>query len=328
MGLCLDLRFTDPAAPLFIDVEGDESECLFVISTSQINGSAAPAPQNSAQQLHARKRPCPNDEGEGSSKQRSETPRIKKPMKAVQRMDASTPTSTSKAQSDAQSMPPPSYIPQRTPGSSQNQKPPVPSPSMNHQASLSWNYPPNLSGGVAVEPEPLFYTQSSQLLPDRPSGSPEVGRATARDRTPLFYPLSQLSQADEEVIRASGLGIENMNKDELEAMLEGEGEEVAFDFAPSQNLTKVEDEDSAMLAADDDPESFELVEDTGTEYGPTQGDFGGRKKVGFCTLTKEGSVLIHYCYLRRRFSLCLKIDFGIFFLILFYCVSDAVFSVQ
>ncbi|OAX43299.1 hypothetical protein K503DRAFT_789596 [Rhizopogon vinicolor AM-OR11-026] len=245
MGLCLDLRFTDPSAPLFIDVEGDESECLFVISTSQINGSGTTAPSTSAQ-LHARKRPLPNDESEGSVKQRSQTPRIKKPMKAVQRMDAHTP-STSKAQSDTRSMPPPSYVPQQTPGSSRNQNSPVPAPSMNGPHLPSWKQ------------------------------SPEVGRATARDRTPLFYPLSQLSQADEAVIRASGLGIENMNKAELEAMLEGEGEEVMFDFVGSPNLTKVEDEDSAMFSADD-PESFELVEDTSTEFGPTQDDVGGRKK--------------------------------------------------
>ncbi|KAG1839043.1 Rad9-domain-containing protein [Suillus subalutaceus] len=271
MGLCIDLRFTDPAAPLFIDVESDELECLFVISTSQHGGSAAPPPSNSTL-LNARKRPSSNDDGEGSSRQRSETPRIKKPMKAVQRMDACTPdvTSTSKAQSDVRSMPPPSYIPQHTPGSPRNQTPPHPSP--------SWNLPPDPSHGVTVQPKPLFYPQSSQLLSDGPSGSPEVGRAKARDRTPLFYPLSQLSQADKEVIRASGLGIEDMNQDELEAMLEGEGEEVDFEFVASQNLTNMEDRDSVMLSADDDPESFELVEGIGTELGPTQDDVGGRKK--------------------------------------------------
>ncbi|KAJ8587447.1 hypothetical protein M405DRAFT_863720 [Rhizopogon salebrosus TDB-379] len=276
MGLCLDLRFTDPAAPLFIDVESDESECLFVVSTSQINGSGAAAPSNSAQ-LHARKRALPNDEGECSVKQRSETPRIKKPMKAVQRTDAHTPdvASTSRAQSDTRSMPPPSYVPQHTTDSSRDQNSPVPAPSMNNNPP-SWNFLSNpASGGVNVDPEPLFYADSSQLLSGGPS--PEMGRATARDRTPLFYPLSQLSQTDEEVIRASGLGIENMDRDELEAMLEGEGEEVDFDFGASQNLIKVEDGDSAMLSADD-PESLELVEDSSIEFGPTQDDVGGRKK--------------------------------------------------
>lgn len=282
MGLCLDLRFTDPAAPLFIDVESDESECLFVVSTSQINGSGAAAPSNSAQ-LHARKRALPNDEGESSVKQRSETPRIKKPMKAVQRTDTHTPdiASTSRAQSDTRSMPPPSYVPQHTTDSSRDQNSPVPMPSMNNNPP-SWNFLSNpASGGVNVDPEPLFYADSSQLLSGGPS--PEMGRATARDRTPLFYPLSQLSQADEEVIRASGLGIENMDRDELEAMLEGEGEEVDFDFGASQNLIKVEDGDSAMLSADD-PESLELVEDSSIEFGPTQDDVGGRKKVSFAIL--------------------------------------------
>ncbi|TFY53994.1 hypothetical protein EVG20_g9883, partial [Dentipellis fragilis] len=42
MSLSLDLRFTDPAAPLFIDVEGDSIESLFVISTSQVPGGAHP----------------------------------------------------------------------------------------------------------------------------------------------------------------------------------------------------------------------------------------------------------------------------------------------
>ena len=283
MGLCLDLRFTDPAAPLFIDVEGDESEFLFVISTSQISGPNAAAPSNSAQ-LHSRKRSLPSNEGEGSTHQRSETPRIKKPMKAVQRTDARTPdaASTSKTQSDARSMPPPSFVPQRTPGSSQNL--PAPTPSMNNPHPPSWNLLSNpISGGVTVEPDPLFYAESSQLLSDEPS--PEVGRATARNKTPLFYPLSQLSQAAEEVIRASGLGIENMDKDELDAMLEGDGEEVNFDFSASQGLMKVDDGDSAMLS--DDPESLELVDDSSTEFGPTQDDLGGRKKVGLAILWGE-----------------------------------------
>jgi cell cycle checkpoint control protein RAD9A len=139
---------------------------------------------------------------------------------------------------------------------------------------------PDPSHGVTVQPEPLFYPQPSQLSSDGPSGSPEVGRVKARDQTPLFYPFSQLSQVDKEVIRASGLGIEDMNQDELEAMLEGEGEEVDFEFAASQNLTNMERGDSAMLSADD-PESFELIENT--ELGPTQDGVGG-KKVGFVIL--------------------------------------------
>ncbi|KAG1855544.1 hypothetical protein C8R48DRAFT_768916 [Suillus tomentosus] len=84
---------------------------------------------------------------------------------------------------------------------------------------------------------------------------------------------------DKEVIRASGLGVEDMNQDELTEMLKGEGEEVGFEFAASQSLTNMEDADSTMHSADDDPESLELVEDIGTELGPTQDDVGGRKKV-------------------------------------------------
>ncbi|KAG1876073.1 Rad9/Ddc1 [Suillus tomentosus] len=67
MGLCLDLRFTDSVAPLFIDVESEESECLFVISTSQYGGSAAPPSSNSTQH-NTHKRPSPSDDGKGSSR--------------------------------------------------------------------------------------------------------------------------------------------------------------------------------------------------------------------------------------------------------------------
>ncbi|KAJ3762382.1 Rad9-domain-containing protein [Lentinula raphanica] len=42
-GLGLDIRFTDPAEPLFIDVEGDNFETLFVISTSHPPNSSAQA---------------------------------------------------------------------------------------------------------------------------------------------------------------------------------------------------------------------------------------------------------------------------------------------
>ncbi|KDQ28530.1 hypothetical protein PLEOSDRAFT_1040901 [Pleurotus ostreatus PC15] len=78
LGLALDIRFTDPANPLFIDVESDLTESLFVISTSQVPGQ--PFQPSQAQPLNNRsnKREREGDAAEHPNK-------YKKPMKAAQR---------------------------------------------------------------------------------------------------------------------------------------------------------------------------------------------------------------------------------------------------
>jgi len=79
MSLALDLRFTDPAAPLFIDVEGDHTETLFVISTSQVHGEAT----------GARRQHYPPDSS-SRKRGRQETPqetRNTKPMRVVQSVE-------------------------------------------------------------------------------------------------------------------------------------------------------------------------------------------------------------------------------------------------
>jgi cell cycle checkpoint control protein RAD9A len=176
MSLALELRFTDPAAPLFIDVEGDNADTLFVISTSQVPG----APMPSQAPTNPKKR------------EREETPRdiarIKKPMKAVQRTDAA-----SLAQAERSSR---SQSTSRTAGSMP--PPPVPQRSSKSQHEERFD---------------------AQMTP-----------GPSRNREPLFLPMSsQLSAADEQMIRDTGLGIEDMNAEELEMMLEGDGEEVVFD---------------------------------------------------------------------------------------------------
>ncbi|KAJ6609871.1 Rad9-domain-containing protein [Mycena sp. CBHHK59/15] len=199
MSLALDLRFTDPAAPLFIDVEGDNCDILFVISTSQVPG----APNPSQPPSNPKKR------------ERDETPRnfarVKKPMKVVQRADAASLAQADRA-SRSQS---------RNPGS-------MPPPSV---PSRSFSY----SHGE--------------------SRDPQMTLAPSRAREPLFLPASQLSAADEEIIRNTGLGIENMNAEELEMMLEGDGEEVGLDM---DCQTQKQDIDIMMA---DGPDEFELVDD-------------------------------------------------------------------
>ncbi|KAJ7096368.1 Rad9-domain-containing protein [Mycena epipterygia] len=203
MSLALELRFTDPAAPLFIDVEGDNADTLFVISTSQVPG----APMPSQVPTNPKKR------------EREETPRefarIKKPMKVVQRTDAASLAQADKAsrsQSTSrgfESMPPP--------------------------------------------PVPQRYSQSTH----EEMSDAHMTPVPSRNREPLFLPMSsQLSAADEQILRDTGLGIEDMNAEELEMMLEGDGEEVDIG---SQRRADVDD---VELAATQSSEDCSRVRDT------------------------------------------------------------------
>lgn len=212
MSLSLDLRFTDPAAPLFIDVEGDSLEALFVISTSQVHGAVTGAPSQHYQPPANKKR------------EREEMPaeqnRAKKPMKAAQRIERmeSLPRSSQLASSPATvqpshrniTMPPPSFVP--------------------------------------------LAASQSQNLP----------------REPLFWPSSsQLSVADEAVLRETGLGIEDMDADELADMLEGEGEEVAFDFSSQRPADRDQQGAQELEMRSLDLDSFD-IEIGEAELAPTQ----------------------------------------------------------
>ena len=235
MSLSIDLRFTDPAAPLFIDVEGDNVETLFVISTSQVHGAASSTQRTNTQTTNTKKR-----EREQSS---NETPRTKKPMKVVQPVDPDTYSNRSHSVSRSNShvpgsMPPPSFVPNRS----------------------SYQVPPSTGFGN------------------------NSGAGPSKQKEPLFLPSSQMSAADEEVLKSTGLGIETMNANELADLLDGEGEEVDFTYVsqvPSSQYGEADTDQGGDYMQVDEPDSLELVEDglTATQIS------GGADKV---TLT-------HYC---------------------------------
>ena len=226
MSLSLDLRFTDPAAPLFIDIEGDATETLFVISTSQVQGAPTATQTNNGNSgSNPKKR-----EREQSS---SQTPiRIKKPMKVVQPANSKgiNTRSSSISRSESRvpgSMPPPSTIPR------------INLSQMPHSQSRNHNDTSSLS---------------------------------ERKNEPLFLPSSQMSVADEELLRSTGLGIEDMGAQNLVDMLEGEGEEVDFSYIsqPPKDFKKADKNPHRDEMQVDGPESFELVEDG--ILGVTQSD--------------------------------------------------------
>lgn len=152
-----------------------------------------------------------------------ETPRMKRPMKAALAVPQDTANDRSGSSSRAGSripgsMPPPSIIPNRT----------------FSQPSHSYNDYNQTSSSKRHLPPPARPTKSE----------------------PLFLPSSQMSTADEEVLRSTGLGIESMSVDELNDLLEGEGEEVDFSYM-SQQPQNTQGDPNPNLEVDE-PDSFEL----------------------------------------------------------------------
>ena len=261
MSLPLDLRFTDPAAPLFIDIEGDATETLFVISTSQVQGA-----QNATQTNNGNSNP--NLKKREREQSLSQTSRIKKPMKVVQPADSEglNVRSNSASRSGSRvpgSMPPPSIIP----GTNFSQMP----------RSQGHNYNNNTSS----KPE--------------------------RKNEPLFLPSSQMSAADEELLRSTGLGIETMDEQELADMLEGEGEEVDFSHVsqPPKKFKKLDKNPFHDEMQVDGPESFELVEDDILDE--TQSEDITRVSFLF-NLCAQSDVFLKYLTIYSRSNLYLKIN--------------------
>ncbi|KAK0225862.1 Rad9-domain-containing protein [Armillaria fumosa] len=158
ISVTMDIRFTDPAAPLFIDVEGDGFAALFVISTSQVQGMPDSQPQHVLINRNKREHEEDNEDEK----------RFKKPMKAVR-----------------QSVPPPSVSKSRnvTPAQSSMPRPsPGPLPSSPPQA------PPGDPAAELMPPppsprpcEPLFFPSSSQITHNEDASGLGLDQMTAED---------------------------------------------------------------------------------------------------------------------------------------------------
>ncbi|KAF9564727.1 hypothetical protein CPC08DRAFT_630714 [Agrocybe pediades] len=198
MSTPLELRLKDRFFPLVLTVEEDYVQTLFVQAMS-----------SSFQPIHVRasqmQQPTKKRERDPSE---TETPRMKRPMRAAQTIDPESVQQGRRA-------------------------PPQPTP-MQHS-----------------------YSEYNQASTSRHQLPPPPARPTKSE--PLFLPSSQLSAADEEVLRSTGLGIESMNAEELAELLEGEGEEVDFSQQPrnTQDDFYLDTDDQNKMEFDG-PDSFEL----------------------------------------------------------------------
>ncbi|KAG9008042.1 hypothetical protein FRB94_013807 [Tulasnella sp. JGI-2019a] len=195
LSLQLNLSFTEAAAPLCITIESDYHESLFVLATRQAPGASHEEDSAATAVGNGKKR---GRELEDGSNQR------KKSMKVVTVEPAPKQPSFKRPQPPAPK--PPSQNPSasfREPGRAESQT--MGAGPSNSLSSLGRN-------AVSLQRIPLFHPSS------------QTGSQQAKIET-----FAQLSQAEQEVIRGAGLGLEDMDPDELAAML-AEGDEDDFDM--------------------------------------------------------------------------------------------------
>lgn len=290
--LTLDMRLTEPAAPLFIDIDGDLSETLFVISTSQVREHDVPAgvpparraPSHASNhtphhtQSHAESRAGSRIDSRAGSLQ----PRGRKRELESVEPDARAFVTPGPGPGSARRKPQPAVVR----GDRESVARALASQDSARSASVVRAMPPPPPPAARAPPQHTPPPNSNPFAPAEDSTWP---RARA-PQEPLFLPGSQipLSQAAAAAIRESGLGIEDMDEAEFAAMLEDDGEEFVRAPAPSRHAQagasaagapdadadEGEDEERDELDEDEimRESSFELYEDTHTEFAPTQGD--------------------------------------------------------
>ncbi|KIJ48765.1 hypothetical protein M422DRAFT_205489 [Sphaerobolus stellatus SS14] len=196
LSVALDFRFTEATEPIYIEFDTDsaDSEFLFVISTTEsVYDDTAVA--NAASSVNLRKRDREDGAEEDQTMQAESSSRVTK--KKSQRAVVKT---TSVEHSQAMSRQNTSQF------------------AASRMASREGTVQQAMTQDVHVQPEDDFDNHQDTL-----SGAPE------QREEPLFMPgASQLSNVDIEILRGAGLGIEHMDYDEFEAMMEADGEEVGM----------------------------------------------------------------------------------------------------
>ncbi|KAH6914390.1 Rad9-domain-containing protein [Coprinopsis sp. MPI-PUGE-AT-0042] len=258
VGALLDIHFTEPTAPLFIDVEGLSIDSMFVISTIHAPGEGSTTGTQSTT-------------GPVRKREREETPqeqpRNRKSMKVVQTTpipSGARSNASDRSHSVISARPPPSSagrttsswargVAASTPQShNPHEMPPPPPPPSTGRSTPFWaDHPaaqstPQPHNSRDMPPPPVPFKRMQYISPP-PAGQ---DAEEPQEEEPLFLPSSsQLSQSEVNFLRSGGLGDEEMDADDLAAMLEGEGEEVAFDFA---SQPPPQSQDAAMDADNDE----------------------------------------------------------------------------
>lgn len=195
----LHLSFSAAAAPLSITIESDAHESLFVIATRESGQtpSSAPPAQTSRNTAKGKQRGGQEDaELQGKTKPMKVVAEVARPQNSSFRQPASSASSRTREPSIAFEEP-------------ERRSSAAASSSSRTGDSVT------ARGTEPTTPQSVRFDLSKNSRPLFHAASPSVGGSQRNADN-----FQQLSQADQEVIRASGLGLESMTPAEIAAMLD------------------------------------------------------------------------------------------------------------
>jgi len=211
--LSLDIRFTEPNAPLYVDVSGDNFDSLSVISLTAVPGNSIASSQASNRNVKKR--------------EREETPaaleRLRRPMKVVR--PSVTPSATRRSSRARSELPMASgsVLPDLEPDLHSNGG----HESMGHPATPS---PPSFDTSMGPPPVPSQKLLSSQLqsisirAPEPPLSqhSTHEPMFSLSQKEPLFFPGSSQPLPFPSTQEEGQKEIDSMTQEELNAMMDDE----------------------------------------------------------------------------------------------------------
>ncbi|KIY74343.1 hypothetical protein CYLTODRAFT_385147 [Cylindrobasidium torrendii FP15055 ss-10] len=225
MAVTMDIHFTEPAAPLSIDVEGDGFTALFVISTSQVGTT-----QPEQVVLRAVRKRSREPEPDGSNE-----PRMRKSAKAVQQ----TPVPARQpSRSVSRSMPPETPTRRNNMDDMDDMVPPGSFPLYSQDRA---SMPPPLS----LPPPPARFQPREPTPPRRqlpPSSPPPL------DQEPLFFPSTSQQPRLSSQPSLADLGLEDLTAEDVDMFNNGEDnmddELVADSRASPQSIMLMEEDET------------------------------------------------------------------------------------
>jgi cell cycle checkpoint control protein RAD9A len=197
----LDIRFTENEKPVYVNVEAEDCTMLFVIATNHLR-EAVDVPRSQVRRMQ--------------------------PAHAGSRIALGV-AAAAKRPSDTSGTPAPSR-PRISTGNDANE--PQHELDRSHRSQRTPGTAPAASFSAMLQDG-----MDSNMFADEDTSNDTACAPPPSQSQPLFL-ASQVSVADMEVIRQSGLGIESMDADEFAAMLEGDGEEIGEGISDGEHARR------------------------------------------------------------------------------------------
>ncbi|KAG8923465.1 hypothetical protein FRC00_006238, partial [Tulasnella sp. 408] len=232
LSLQLNLAFTDAGAPLAITIESDALEALFVVATKDMSGKGpATSNQQTTSAMSSSRKRAGQDDTEPQRKAKS----MKVVAEAERQPNSSFRAPSSFASSARTRQPSIAFEPEVRP-------PSVP-PSESSRAARS----ETVAGTEPTTPTPVRTDSRKSSRPLFHTASPSIAGSQRNAET-----FHQLSQVDQAVFRASGLGLETMTPAEIAAMLDDDDMDMDVDAEAAVSRARQTEKPAAPVWRNDD----------------------------------------------------------------------------